>query len=123
QSYPAPGSDECVKFSGCKYEGLFAACDKKASKAWVMAHNIVSAFPDFDTLKLHDLCLKKGSRTIVATVLDTCGDNDCGGCCTQNLGNADQLIDVEEFTNDRFGVKDGPIEWADLGPTKSDACP
>jgi len=122
-SYPEPGSDECIKYSGCLYEGQFAGCSKTEPLAWVMSHNIVAAFPDFTALKLHDLCLKSSSgKTIVVTVLDTCGDGDCGGCCTQNKGSADELIDVESFTNARWGVSDGRIQWADLGPTKTAGC-
>jgi hypothetical protein len=121
-SYPDPGSEECIKYSGCMYEGQFAACNKTEPVSWVMSHNIVAAFPDFTSLKLHDLCLKSGSKTIVVTVLDTCGDNDCSGCCTKNKGNADELIDVESFTNARWGVPDGRIQWADLGPTKGMGC-
>jgi hypothetical protein len=122
-SFPDPGSPECIQYSGCDYMGMFAACDKTATEAWVAAHNIVAAFPDFATLKLHDLCLKSGSKTIVVTVIDTCGDSDCGGCCTQNKGTADELIDVESYTAARFGVPDGRIQWADLGPTTGQACP
>jgi hypothetical protein len=121
-SYPDPGSVECVEYSGCQYEGLFAACDGKKTKQWVSEHDIVAAFPDFSTLSLHDLCLRKGSKTIVVTVLDTCGDDDCDGCCTENKGDADELIDIESFTNERWGVEDGPIEWADLGPTTGVGC-
>jgi len=121
-SYPEPGSDECVKFSGCLYEGLFAACDQKRSLEWVKSHNIVAAFPDLKTLELHDLCLKSGNNTIVVTVYDTCGDSDCDGCCTQNKGSKDELIDIESFTDARWGVPDGPIEWADLGPTQGAGC-
>lgn len=121
-SYPEPGSDECIKYSGCLYEGQFAACNDTKSLAWVQAHNIVSAFPDLATLKLHDLCLKSGNKTIVVTVYDTCGDSDCDGCCTQNKGNKDELIDLESFTDQRFGVSDGAIQWADLGPTQGSAC-
>src|SRR6478735_565029 len=121
-SYPEPGSDECVKFSGCMYEGLFAACDQKRSLEWVQSHNIVAAFPDLKTLELHDLCLKSGNKTIIVTVYDTCADSDCDGCCTQNKGNKDELIDIESFTDARWGVPDGPIEWADLGPTKGGGC-
>ena len=120
-SYPEPGSEECVKFSGCLYEGLFEACDKKQTLEWVKAHNIVAAFP-LQGLELHDLCLKKGNKTIVVTVYDTCGDADCDGCCTQNKGNKDELIDIESFTDQRFGVGDGEIQWADLGPTKTTGC-
>src|SRR6478609_2163876 len=121
-SYPEPGSDECVKFSGCMYEGLFAACDQKRSLEWVKSHNIVAAFPDLKTLELHDLCLKSGNKTIIVTVYDTCADDDCDGCCTQNKGNKDELIDIESFTDARWGVPDGAIQWADLGPTKGSGC-
>jgi hypothetical protein len=123
-SYPVPGSEECIKYSGCKYQGMFNVCgDAKnvKSKEWVMAHNIVAMFPLGD-YGLHDLCLKSGTKTIVVTVLDTCGDNDCDGCCTQNKGSADALIDIESFTNQRWGVPDGRIQWADLGPTSGMGC-
>jgi hypothetical protein len=95
------GSAECIQYSGCLYEGQFAACNKTEPLSWVMSHNIVAMFPDFTKYKLHDLCLKSGTKTIVVTVLDTCGDNDCNGCCTRNKGTADDLIDVESFTNAR----------------------
>jgi len=121
-SYPDPGSEECVKYNGCMWAGQFAACDDKRSETWVAAHDIVAAFPDFETLKLHDLCLRHGDSTLVVTVLDTCADSDCSGCCTQNQGSADELIDVESYTNARWGVDDGPIEWADLGPTRGSGC-
>jgi hypothetical protein len=128
-SYPDPGSAECIQYNGCAYEGEFAACNKTESKAWVKSHNIVSVFPNLHkasngipALALHDLCLKKGSSTIVVTVLDECADSDCSGCCTQNKGGKDELIDIESFTDARWGVDDGPIEWADLGPTASSGC-
>ncbi|HEY5956048.1 MAG TPA: hypothetical protein VIV60_05820 [Polyangiaceae bacterium] len=121
-SYPDPGSEECIKYNGCTWAGQFAACDATKPEAWVSTHNIVAAFPNFQALKLHDLCLRKGSKTIVVTVLDTCGDSDCDGCCTQNKGTADELIDIESYTDTRWGVPDGPIEWADLGQTKGSGC-
>jgi hypothetical protein len=123
-SYPEPGSDECIEFSGCQYEGQFAACDGVKSEAWVSQHNVVAFFPDFSSHQLHDLCLRErdGSNAIVVTVYDTCGDNDCDGCCTQNRGSADALIDVESYTDQRWGVPDGRIEWADLGATSGQGC-
>ena len=122
-SYPAPGSEECIKYSGCLYEGMFAGCGPTMPLSWVQSHNIVSVFPDFPTLKHHDLCLKSGPKTMVVLVIDTCADSDCSGCCTQNKGSASELIDIESFTAARFGVPDGPIQWADLGPTTGDDCP
>jgi hypothetical protein len=106
------------------YEGQFAACSQTESQAWVMAHNIVSVFPDFNTLQLHDLCLQDPStgQTIVVTVYDECADSDCGGCCTQNKGSADELIDVESYTYARFNSNDTNIMWADMGPTTGSGC-
>ncbi|HXU83810.1 MAG TPA: hypothetical protein VN914_20590, partial [Polyangia bacterium] len=120
-SYPAPGSEECIVYSGCQYQGEFQECSQRKSKEWVMAHNIVAFFP-LGKMGLHDLCLKSGSKTIRVTVFDTCGDNDCNGCCTDNKGSADALIDLESYTNKRFGVADGRIQWADLGPTITKGC-
>jgi hypothetical protein len=122
ESYPDPNSEECIEYNGCFWEGQFAACEGKKEESWVAAHHIVSAFPDFEELELHDLCLRKGSNTIVVTVIDTCSDLDCDNCCTENLGDAEQLIDMESYTNDAWGIPDGEIEWADLGPTKGDGC-
>jgi hypothetical protein len=121
-SYPDPGSTECIQYSGCMYAGMFSACPGTKSRAWVMAHNIVAVFPDLPTLRLHDLCLRSGSNTLVVTVYDECADSDCSGCCTQNKGSAEELIDIESYTDTRWGVSDGRIEWADLGPTKTAGC-
>jgi hypothetical protein len=123
-SYPAPNSEECIRFSGCKYLGMFAACDGTKSEDWVSKHNIVAIYPDLRSHELHDLCLRKpdGSHTLIVTVYDTCSDDDCDGCCTQNRGSADALIDVEHYTDERWGVSDGPIMWADLGQTTADGC-
>ncbi|HEY2517196.1 MAG TPA: hypothetical protein VGI39_40265 [Polyangiaceae bacterium] len=131
-SYPAPGSPECIQYSGCQYEGEFAACSQTESQSWVKSHNIVSVFPNLNkassgiaALALHDLCLKDPSdpsNTIIVTVLDECADSDCSGCCTQNKGSAQELIDIESFTDARWGVQDGKIEWADLGPTTGSGC-
>jgi hypothetical protein len=120
ESYPDPGSEECIEYNGCAWAGQFAYCNGTFPEDWVEAHNIASVFPSTGLLR-HDLCLRAGSKTIVVTAIDTCGDSDCGGCCTQNLGNADRLIDLEKYTNARWGVPDGPIEWADLGENP-DAC-
>jgi hypothetical protein len=121
-SYPEPGSEECVKYSGCLYEGQFTACKGKHTLPWVQSHNIVAVFPNFAAMKLHDVCLRSGSKMIVATAYDTCADTDCDGCCSKNALPSGNLIDVESFTDARWGVADGPIEWADLGPTHGGGC-
>ena len=121
-SIPDPESEECIAYNGCEWSGWFAGCDDQKTEEWVAAHNIAAAFPDFDTLRLHDLCLRRGSNTIIVTVIDTCSDSDCDGCCTRNQGGEDQLIDLESYTNDRWGEPDGAIEWADLGPTPGTGC-
>ena len=122
ESYPAPGSEECVAYNGCQWAGQFAACEGKKPEEWVKQRNIASFFPGFPALARHDLCLKSGDKTLVVTVLDTCGDQDCDGCCTKNRGDADALIDLEKYTNERWGLADGAITWADLGPTQGPGC-
>lgn len=115
ESYPEPGSEECVEFNGCKYQGQFAACENTMPERWVAAHDLAAVFPLGD-LALHRLCIRSGEHTLVVTVVDTCADADCDGCCSENRGDADALVDLEKYTAERFGVEDGPIEWADLGP-------
>ena len=94
---------------------MFAHCTGVHSEDWVAAHDIAAVFPD-DGLENHDLCVRSGDRVMIVTAIDTCGDSDCDGCCTRNKGDADALIDLESYTNARWGLPDGQLEWADLGP-------
>lgn len=119
-SYPDPGSEECVVYNGCMWAGQFAHCSGVRPESWVASHDIAAVFPD-DALAGHDICLRSGDRLMVVTVIDTCGDSDCDGCCTRNKGDADALVDLESYTNQRWGLPDGAVEWADLGPNPS-AC-
>jgi len=115
ESYPDPGSDECVKYSGCTWAGQFAALSGKQTEAWVKAHNIASVHgKDFEKYKLHTLRLKQGSKQIDAVVYDMCADSDCSGCCTANSKETGFLIDIEKYTMERFGSGDGIVEWACL---------
>ena len=115
-SYPDPGSAECIQFSGCKYEGMFAAFgDEVKSQQWVMDHNIASVHEkDFNTYVGRTLRLRKDDKTIDVVVYDECSDSDCSGCCTRNAMPSGFLIDIEKYTFMRFGVPDGQIEWACL---------
>lgn len=119
-SYPDPGSSECLQYNGCTWAGQFAFCSGQRSEAWVASHDIAALFPA-QGLAGHDLCIRSGSRQRVVTVIDTCADSDCDGCCTENRGGAEALIDLESHTDARWGLADGPLEWADLGPNP-DAC-
>jgi hypothetical protein len=103
------------------WAGWFAHCQEQQSEEWVESHNIAAMFPDTG-YERHDVCLRSGDSSMIVTVYDTCGDSDCDGCCTENKGNADALIDLESFTNARWGLPDGDLEWADLGPTLSEGC-
>lgn len=114
-SYPEPGSEECIVYNGCKWEGQFTACPEKMEESWVASVNIAAVYPLFEELANHELCIRKGSRTMIVNVIDSCGDSDCDGCCTENQGDAEALIDLESYTNARWGEADSPIEWADLG--------
>ncbi|MBI2390119.1 MAG: RICIN domain-containing protein [Deltaproteobacteria bacterium] len=114
-SYPDPGSEECVKYSGCEWAGQFAALSGKQPESWVKSHNIAAVHgKDFDKYKLKTLRLRQGGRTIDATVYDMCADSDCSGCCTENSKETGFLIDIEKYTMERFGSGDGIVEWTCL---------
>ncbi|MBC7660607.1 MAG: hypothetical protein H7249_13000 [Chitinophagaceae bacterium] len=112
ESYPDPGSEECVQYNGCTWEGQFAALPDKMPETWVKEHNIISIHAkDFAQYKLKTLRLRQGTHTIDATVYDECSDSDCDGCCTANSKKTGFLIDIEKYTNVRFGGGDGVVEW------------
>jgi hypothetical protein len=116
-SYPARGSDECVNYSGCYWEGKFTAYGdyQKKPPAWVEEHNIASVrFDHFNKLAFRTLRLKSGKRQIDVVVYDSCADSDCSGCCTRNSRETGFLIDLEVHTASRFGVYDGVVEWTCL---------
>ncbi|WP_141732845.1 chitinase [Oligoflexus tunisiensis] len=114
-SYPDPGSEECIKYNGCKWAGMFAALPGKQPESWVKANNIAAVHAkDFPGLKLKTLRLRKDSRQIDVKVYDMCSDSDCNGCCTQNSQSTGFLIDLESYTAERFGKSDGIVEWTCL---------
>jgi hypothetical protein len=116
-SYPERGSEECVKYSGCYWEGKFTAYGdyEKKPPAWVEAHNIASVrFDHFNKLAFRTLRVRSGKHELDVVVYDSCADTDCSGCCTRNSRETGFLIDLEVHTADRFGVYDGIVEWACL---------
>ena len=118
-SWPDPGSEECVVYNGCEWAGYFAGLPDQQTEEWVSEHNIISIHEkDWGKYKLKTFWLRQNGRTIDATVYDKCADSDCEGCCTQNAGELEFLIDIESYTCERLsGTKDGcdgVIEWTCL---------
>ncbi|KAL4420741.1 hypothetical protein ABPG75_010397 [Micractinium tetrahymenae] len=111
---PSADQTECDDYSGCQWEGQFAALDGKQSKSWVMENNIASFFesPNSQNRKEWDRKWKNKTlrirnpdtgKTLDVKVLDTCDDADCDGCCTQNANkNGGHLVDLEYYTAQRF---------------------
>lgn len=115
ESYPDPGSEECIEFNGCAYVGEFAFVDGKKSESWVQSHNIAAVHSkDGNQYKLKTLRLKKNGKQIDVVVYDECSDSDCSGCCTANAQPSNFLIDIEKYTAQRFGGADGQVDWACL---------
>lgn len=114
ESYPDPGSEECIKFNGCQWAGYFAFVSGKKPESWVKANNIAAVHSkDANKYKLKTLRLRKNGKTIDVKVYDMCSDSDCSGCCTQNAkqNGLNFLIDIEKYTMQRFGTGDGIVEW------------
>lgn len=117
ESYPDPGSEECVKYNGCKWAGWFAFLEHKQPENWVVANNIAAVhFKDADEYKLKTLRLRQGAKQIDVKVYDMCADTDCDGCCTANAteNGLNFLIDIEKYTVQRFGSGSGIVEWSCL---------
>ncbi|MCK9523366.1 MAG: hypothetical protein M0R76_10045 [Proteobacteria bacterium] len=118
ESYPDPGSPECIQYNGCHWSGYFAYFPtEQKSEAWVAANNIIAVHQkDFEAYKGKTLRLRQGANTIDARVYDLCSDSDCGGCCTRNANynGHNFLIDVEIYTYNRMGAIHGEVEWACL---------
>jgi hypothetical protein len=81
---------------------MFAAFSTKKSLSWVQSNNIVAFFDSSDPngkmwkLKYANkkIRLTKNGKSFVATIVDTCGNGDCNGCCTRNAKNG-FLVDME----------------------------
>lgn len=86
------------------------------SPEWVAANNIASVHSDvFGAYNGKTLRLRgPGGQEIDAVVYDMCSDDDCSGCCTQNMQQTGFLIDLEIHTADRFGVYGGVVEFTCL---------
>jgi hypothetical protein len=85
-----------------KYPGWFAAFSTQKSLSWVQSNNIVALFDSSDPngkmwkskYANKKIRLTKNGKSFVATIVDTCGNADCNGCCTRNAKNG-ILVDME----------------------------
>lgn len=116
QSWPAPGSRECIEYAGCQWAGMFSRispgpCEGPCESVdgwtaeqldgghgevccrWpreaVRAWSI-AATRDVDPLlqgeQLEVMVEGQPSKTTVVNVKDVCADSDCDGCCSANTG-------------------------------------
>lgn len=112
ESYPDPGSVECVKYNGCKWAGQFYGVNGKKSEKWVARNNIAAVHQKhWREYGGKTLRLRKNGRELFVKVLDLCSDSDCNGCCTKNLGGDGYLIDIEKYTMQRFGSGSGEVNF------------
>ena len=116
QSYPmccydknAPYQDECTKYNGCKWAGMFANGEKLSLKE-VQDTPIVSFFDVNNKsqsawekkYKNKKIRVTKGDKTFTAYIKDTCSDKDTqNNDCTRN-SKGGYLIDVEYFTAKKY---------------------
>jgi hypothetical protein len=134
---PSADTTECDLYSACDYPGMFAAFDQKMSFEWVQTHNVVAFFDaDHPTheewLALYAnkvIRLTKGEVIVDALIADTCGDEDCDGCCTENSQPSGRLVDMEYWTvMSTFGdlsVVEGEVSYEilnDCGSMPVDDC-
>ena len=76
-----------------------------------MSNNIIAVNQKDCDYRLKKLKITRGKCCVVATVYDLCSDSDCDGCCTENSKNTGFLIDMEKYTQQRFGCGDGVVHW------------
>ncbi len=115
ESYPDPGSEECIAYNGCTWAGQFAGLSGKQPESWVRANNIAAIHSkDFAQYKLKTLRVRQGSKQVDVKVYDMCSDSDCNGCCTANSKQTGFLMDLEINTAQRFGSTSGIVEWTCL---------
>jgi hypothetical protein len=104
---PNAPTDECADYSGCKYMGDFAAIGHQ-SFDYVQNHNLIAFYDDSDPNGTSfnqnyggkTIRLTKNGNTFDALIADTCGNNDCSGCCTKN-SHGGFLVDIEYWTASR----------------------
>lgn len=65
ESYPAPGSEECVANNGCAWAGQFFGLAEVYDEEWVADHNIVAVhLKDWEWLGMKVLDLRQGNNEL-----------------------------------------------------------
>ncbi len=111
-SYPEAGSEEAIMYNWATWEWQFYWLSDKKAESWVKANNIVAVhLKDWWKFWMKTLKLKQWNKEIMVKAYDACSDSDCDDCCTKNLWNNDYLIDIEEYTMQRFGSWEWDVEF------------
>lgn len=125
---PTARRDECDVYNGCAWDGDFAYVGNRPL-SYVQNTNIVAFFASNGETygkKIISVYSPVHDKTVEAIVLDTCGDSDCNGCCTENANTGGgYLVDMEEETVlKHFGSLDevdGLVCWKILPDEDYDA--
>lgn len=122
-SWPKPGTKECIDYSGCEWAGLFNSidagpergpCKNGAKKLDGGNGDVKCRFPESTVKswrvaatwerdaallgKQVQVLIEGQSKIVTLNVLDTCSNSDCDGCCSSNTGNGKyKLIDIEKW--------------------------
>jgi hypothetical protein len=118
---PHADKSECQDYSGCKYQGEFAAIGKKSFE-WVKDNAIIAFYDNADKSGKEfnkkyggkKIRLRKNGKEFTALIADTCGNQDCNDCCIKN-SKGGFLVDMEYWTAQRniggANKADGTIEF------------
>ena len=101
---PHASKEECEDYSGCKYQGEFAAIGKKPFE-WVKDNAVVAFYDNADKQGKEfnkkyggkKIRLRKNGKEFTAVIADTCGNSDCDDCCIKN-SKGGFLVDMEYWT-------------------------
>lgn len=101
---PHASKEECEDYSGCKYQGEFAAIGKKSFE-WVKDNAVVAFYDNADKSGREfnkkyggkKIRLRKNGKEFTAVIADTCGNKDCDDCCIKN-SKGGFLVDMEYWT-------------------------
>lgn len=115
-------------YNGCAWDGDFAYVGNRPF-SYVENTDIVAFFAsngETHPKKIIRVYSPAHDKTVDAIVLDTCGDDDCNGYCTENANTGGgYLVDMEENTVVRhFGALDeahGLVCWQILPDDEYDA--